>query len=256
VPTNEMSHKVPVHRQGRSAPGSGYLAKMRKENLHNLMRYLSLVIAMASLGASPATTQSVVSVTMKPANVQQRSFDPDSPPGGLPLDPAVEAACSAALFSCHCDVDLRITDETPGALGTQITAEVTAVRVTLCLDDTMWLPEQASAKLLAHEQGHAKISQTFFARAEHPVEDAAEKMIGETISAEAEDHQTAMKAAAQKVTDKIARIYKQETTTASSPVQQAYDQLTDHSRNNVPEDTAIPLAMKHAIDPGLTQAAK
>ncbi len=205
--------------------------------------------ALARGGAdpSPPSTQPAVTVLLLPATVHPKTFDPAHVPPGVPLDPDVELAASQATFSCSSDVDFVIRKKESTISGVTITAQVKAIRIKLALDVTLWLPTDVPTKLRSHEEGHATISQKFYEDSQKLAEEAGGQIVGLSIIGEGADQSAAIRDAAAKVNKRISQDYLQRTSGASAPIQEAYDQLTDHGGNNLPEETAIRLAMTQAV---------
>jgi hypothetical protein len=123
------------------------------------------------------------------------------------------------------------------------------VTVTLALDDTIFLPEPATPKLRAHEEGHRRINEMVYERdAEQAARDAAANVLARTWQGRGDTPEAAEKAATDAAIDALGRRYLARVADRAYAIGTAYDQLTDHGARLKPdEDEAIQRAFaKHA----------
>jgi len=152
-----------------------------------------------------------------------------------------EAAVTRSKFACGVQLDIEISqvgNEKP-------IAKIAGVDATLKLDVVEWLPTNATKKIKAHEDGHRKIAEAFYARAEQIARDLGEKYVGRAIDLpgiNAEENKPII----QRVANEFCQEYLAKLEQPSEAAQERYDQLTDHGRNNVAEATAVQRAIEEA----------
>src|ERR1044072_3058231 len=97
-------------------------------------------------------------VTKMPASATIKSFDPRHPPGEMPHLNPNEAAVTESNFACEVQIEV----ETASSDGVPDKATITGVTATIKLDITEWRPVRVTQKIRAHEDGHRRISETFY----------------------------------------------------------------------------------------------
>jgi hypothetical protein len=181
-----------------------------------------------------------VSVQRDPPVVKTRMFDPRKPPADMPPLKPGEAAVCESKFACQVQVEVEII-ETPGE---KPTCTVAGVKAQLRLDVVMWLPNNTTAKIRAHEDGHRQIAELFYARSEEVAKELAQNYQGKQLTITSSDS-----AHTQPVIKRVASEFCQEylgrIEVPSESAQLRYDKLTDHGRNTLSEKEAI----KRAVEP-------
>jgi hypothetical protein len=204
-----------------------------------LLLRTGLIILALLLIASPLRAE--VKVTLTPAVVKTRTFNPKTPPSDMPTLSADEAAVTQSKFACGVQLDVEISQ-----VGTEKPiARIAGVDVTLKLDITIWLPGNVGRKIRAHEDGHRKISEAFYAKAEQAAKELAEKYVGRAIDVAGVDAE-ANKPIIQRVANEFCQEYLGQIEVPSEKAQATYDKLTDHGRNNMSESTAVQRAIDEA----------
>jgi hypothetical protein len=179
-----------------------------------------------------------VKVTPALAVVKTRTFNPQKPPAEMPKLDANEAAVTQSKFACSVQLDVEISQ-----VGSEKPiAKIAGVEVTPKLDVTIWLPGNVNKKIRAHEEGHRKISEAFYARAEQIARNLAEKYVGRAIDLPGVDAEQ-NKPIIQRVANEFCQEYLGKIEVPSEKAQESYDKLTDHGRNTMPENIAIERAM-------------
>ena len=230
---------------------------------HRLICFLAMwpVAGGAGVSATAAPPQSAparvtrsggVTVEQKAAAVQRRRFDPFNPPPALPPMGDDADAVTQSRFGCAASVEYTIVSRT-GARGRRgvrrgctATARIDSIHVTLDLAVTVWVPNRAGPRLVAHEEGHRVISERVYdefaaaaARAE------AMKRIGQTVTASGDDCQAAADAAIRQANEEFCRAYLDATSGWATRVGNRYDVLTGHGKRDNPKaDDAIRLAFE------------
>ena len=199
----------------------------------------SLVVLL--IACTPLSLLAAVKVTVTPANVKTRPFDPKKPPKEMPALKGDEAAVTQSKFACGVQLDVEISqvgNEKP-------IAKIAGVEAKLKLDVTLWLPTNASKKIRAHEDGHRKISEVYYAKGEQMARELAEKYVGRAIDLPGVNGEE-NKPIIQRVANEFCEEYLGKIEVPSEKAQQTYDQLTDHGRNNMPENIAVERAISES----------
>jgi hypothetical protein len=206
--------------------------------------HIALIAWMLAAASPLALAQ--VRVEKKPPTVQTRYFDPKNKPADMPPLDGKEAAVTQSSFSISARMEAQVVDQEQlnGQWVTQ--SKVTGVTATLELDIVIWLPHGANAKLIAHEEGHRRISEMFYQDAEKHADTLARQWVGKTLRGQGPTRQEATQRAMRQVTEQLTDQYIKAIDGPSGRVQTIYDQLTDHGRNALDEDAAIHQAMKQA----------
>ena len=175
-----------------------------------------------------------IDVTAKPATISTRSFDPENPPREMPPLKSGEAAVCSSNFVCGVQVEVEISQ----VEGQKPQMKVTAVNADLSLDIVIWLPIEASEKIRRHEEGHRRISEHFYARAEATAKELAASYIGRELTISSIEP-TATQPVIQRIASEFCQEYLGTIEAPSEKAQERYDKLTDHGRNRVDENEAI-----------------
>lgn len=129
-----------------------------------------------------------------------------------------------------------------GATGAMVT--VTQVTVTLQLTLTMWVPVGATQHVIEHEEGHRQISEYFYLNADKLAARIASTYMGKQIRVTGTDTHAEISNLLQKLGAEITEEYGKELN--PDPTQLRYDDITDHSRNEVDAKDAVAQALKEA----------
>jgi hypothetical protein len=183
---------------------------------------------------APTAAAGAITVTRAPARVILRPFDPAHPPPEMPPLSQDEAAVTQSKFACGVKLDVEITQ----ASGEKPSARIAGVDATLRLDVILWLPRDASNKIRAHEEGHRKLSELYYASAEPVARALAQKYVGRTLDIPGiEPSQT--RAIIERAANEFCQEYLGQIEVPSQAAQEKYDKLTNHGRNRLDEGEAI-----------------
>lgn len=203
---------------------------------------LAGVLAIAS-SATPAAAD--VRVTKRPAEVERRTFDPFSPPDDLPPLKPGEAAVTTYRFDCDTSLSAAASKYPLAGGGCRTTLSVQGVRLVLRLRVTVWLPEGASDKLWAHEDGHREIAERMYLSAEAAAHRAADRADGRRVVGEGDDCEKAANERLNELAKQIGEQYRELVIAPTKRVQDVYDELTAHGANADPAEKA---AIKAAFE--------
>jgi len=174
------------------------------------------------------------------ATVSTRTFDPDNLPADMPPSIPGELAVTDSNFIS----DARVGGDAlqVGASGAMVT--ITQITVTLQLNITIWVPINASQHVIEHEEGHRQISEFFYQTADKLAAQIASSYMGKTIRVTGSDTHAEITKLLQKLGAEITDEYNKELN--PDPTQLRYDEITDHSRNEVDSKDAVAQALKEA----------
>src|SRR5688572_27578470 len=179
---------------------------------------------------SPARATGV-QINKKPAQVAQRAFDPKKPPSDMPPLGPNEAAVTHSAYGVGAQVQVVVLNEDKSPREVLSEMRIEAVKVDTTLAITLWLPKNASKALVAHEEGHRRISEMFYEEAESIAREVSQPYVGRTIRATARSAEAAREAAMTKAIGEINGAYMARTQIPSSRVNELFDKITDHGRN-------------------------
>jgi hypothetical protein len=121
-----------------------------------------------------------------------------------------------------------------------VTVLVKKVEVTLSLPVTVRTPANVTLKTLDHEQGHLQIYTDIYNKAGEAARRAAESIVDQKFSGEADTESGAITDAVNKAKIKVAELYFHEIVDQANIVSQSYDQLTEHG-------TSVQVAIQKAF---------
>ncbi|HVO56541.1 MAG TPA: hypothetical protein VMT51_02480 [Dongiaceae bacterium] len=179
-------------------------------------------------------------VLKEPVEFAQRIFDPTSPPAEMPPLGEGESAQCDSNFTSNASVGGQLFRI--GASDGAVT--VSQVKMTLGLKVTVWVPNDATQKVIEHEQGHRQISEHYYQTAEQIAAQVAREYAGRRVSVSGADLNAETQKVLQQLGEEITGEYSKRL--AVNVAQQRYDELTDHSRNDTPVADAVAQAIAYA----------
>jgi hypothetical protein len=181
---------------------------------------------------------SALVINKEPPAFAQRSFDPAAPPEDMPpLGEGEEAECDSNYVS-----NASLGGELKRLDSANAIVTVTSVKFTLQLKINIWVPLNASQHVIEHEQGHRQISEHYYQDADHVARKIAESYLGRTVSINGNDLDAEFAKTLRRLSANITADYNDKL--APGPTQQRYDDLTDHSRNDVSASDAVVQALR------------
>jgi hypothetical protein len=202
------------------------------------------IVLLAGLGLrhqsslAPVKQASMPVIEKQPATVATHTFDPAAPPADMPpLAAGEEAECDSDFVS-----DANVKAETRTVEGTNALVTVTGVRVTLQLKINIWIPEGATQHVIEHEEGHRQISEYYYRTADKIADEVAAPYLGKQVSISGAD----LNAEANKLLRQMGAEITAEYNRRLNPglAQNRYDDVTDHSRNEVSAREAVEQVLK------------
>jgi len=179
-------------------------------------------------------------IDKQPMAFATHTFDPAMPPPEMPPLGVGETAECESNFLSHAVVSgqSRRTDATHAMLT------ITQVKVTLQLEVNIWVPNDATQRVVDHEDGHRQIAEYYYQSADKVAERIAAGYIGRKIPVAGSDLDAELSKALQQAGSDITNEYSTELD--SEPTQLHYDAITDHSRNDVSAADGVDEALKDA----------
>jgi hypothetical protein len=172
-------------------------------------------------------------IEKQPVVFTQRTFDPQNPPQDMPpMSPGELAVCDSNFLSVA-----NVTGNSRQNDATDALVTVSQVKVTLKLNITIWVPNDATQHILEHEQGHREISEFFYQTADKIAEQIAAKYLGRQVQVSGADLNSAIDKALQQMGAEITQEYDKELN--PEPAQERYESITNHGGNDVDAKDAV-----------------
>ena len=206
-----------------------------------LLLLLVAVIVGSSLLYEHQTAVAARPVIEKQAPTQaDRTFDPEAPPADMPPFSPGELAVCDSDFQSSAGVagEFARTDATHGIVT------ITRVTVRLRLSTTIWTPVNADGRVIEHERGHRQISEHFYAGADELASQIAASYLGQHLSVSGANLEMEYTKALQDAGTEITKEFSEKLGVGAA--QERYDELTDHSRNDVAAADAIAEVLKNS----------
>ncbi len=204
-----------------------------------------VVLALLAIGLSPGFVLGSVKVVKEPAVIATRTFDPSKPPKDMPKLGEGEDALTDCNYRCELSCKFRTVESKKTDDGFAVAVKIYAVIITTHLNVTIWIPNNAPPKLVAHEQGHRDISERIYENAEKVAKSVASKIDERRAVGHGDSEQSAKQSAVTGLSRDTTRSYLDETLAKASRVNEIYDELTAHGTKQEP---AEPQAMKLAFE--------
>jgi len=181
----------------------------------------------------PAKQAPSLTIDKQPVTFAMHTFDPSAPPAEMPALAAWEQAECDSNFVSEANVKARteILDPTHGLVT------VTGLKVTLQLTINIWLPQGAAEHIIDHEQGHRQIAEHYYETADKVAEQIAAAYFGKQVSVSGADLNLEINKLLQQMGAEITAEYSRKLN--PDLAQNRYDDITDHSRNEVSATEAV-----------------
>ena len=180
-------------------------------------------------------------IEKQPVVFAQRFFDPATPPSEMPrLGEGEEAECDSNFLS-----DASVSGRMQKLDKSSAMVTISQVKVTLELKITIWVPNGATQHVVEHEEGHRQISEHYYRFADQVAAESGAPYIGRQIAISGTDLDAELERTLRGLSKAITEEYNSKLN--PGPVQQRYDELTDHSRNDRDSKEAAAQALKEAM---------
>lgn len=126
------------------------------------------------------------------------------------------------------------------------TVRVKNVKIELALPIDMWLPESASEKVIAHENGHIEICKHFYKNADLVAHKSASAICDREFSGRGEDESACVRSAIEAASSILSNDYQTKIVLPAHRASAIYDKLTMHGQNSMETARAIEQSIKEA----------
>ena len=214
---------------------------LRKYILLCVLLGIVLLVGLTSRHPSsllPAKQAPSLTINKQPVTFSMHTFDPSAPPADMPALAAWEQAECDSNFVSDANVKARteILDPAHGMVT------VTGLKVTLQLTINIWLPQGAAEHVIEHEQGHRQIAEHYYETADKVAEQIAAAYLGKQVSVSGADLNFEINKLLQQMGAEITSEYSKKL--SPDLAQNRYDDITDHSRNDVSAAEAVAQVLK------------
>ncbi len=134
----------------------------------------------------------------------------------------------------------------PCAQGFAATVLVKQISVEVKLPIDVWLPEGASDRVIAHEDGHINICKHFYKDAQIAASECANSQLGRSYEGKGKDENEATERAIETVSSELVACYHRKVIEPANRASASYDRLTNHGQNSTPIAEAISKAIQEA----------
>jgi hypothetical protein len=195
-----------------------------------------------------ALTSAQVGRAASPALVQVRVDAPAvayySFPAGRPPPEAKElSGMEAGLCYTQLSTEIRIGVEYPRFSIKKPVITVTSVEFVVGARITIWVEEGSPPKILEHENGHRAISEHYYQQAYPLARELGEKAVGRKLPLSGKPTDATIAAATEGLRNELLMEFEKQIDQRNRFAQAAFDKITDHSRNDVPNKEAVAKAI-------------
>jgi hypothetical protein len=199
-----------------------------------------------------AEREDAVVVEKAKPTVEYKRFDPANLPS--PPPPIEKGEAAVCVYQFGVATDVRCTYAVPAGAEkgpVKLDLKLTQVTVKLSLEVTIWLPNDAEPRIVAHEEGHRTIAEHYYATADRAARAIATRVAGTRVPAEGKDAAAAVHAAIERVNQRLCDECMDTVNKPCERAEAAFDRLTDHARKESPTAReAIELSIKEAGEKG------
>jgi len=212
------------------------------------------VALLLMLLGSPALAD--VQIVTEPAQTISRRFDPAHLPTEMPPLHEKGAALTRANFSCAVDLDYSVVEHRTESGRAAVSLKIAGVSMTLRLQTTLWLPNQAPEDLVRHEHGHEQIGARLLEQGKGIAEPIAKALEGRIVSGSGVTPDDAEQAATKSVVNAICSTYLNAMSERANRLNAEFDRLTDHGRLKLNVDEAVARAFANDAAPATREARR
>jgi hypothetical protein len=178
-------------------------------------------------------------INKRPVAIAHRTFELAAPPADMPpLSSGENAQCDSNFVS-----NASVRGETRQTDGTRATVTITRIKVTLGLNINIWVPTDATQRVIEHEDGHRQISEYYYQTADKLAERIAATYMGKRVEITGTDLAVESSKMLQQTAREITDEYNRELN--PGPTQLLYDAITEHGRNEAIVKDAVAHAIKN-----------
>jgi len=135
------------------------------------------------------------------------------------------------FFHCACEFFYDVEKHSVANGTHTVTLKVTGVNVNLSLPITVCLPAQPSKGLIDHENGHVRICEFIYDRAQNVARRLSEEVIGKELEGSGSTYDAACRQAIESASQSLAAHYRDETVKAAQRISDIFDELQYRNEN-------------------------
>lgn len=210
---------------------------------YDIRAWLTLLI---SLMLSSCSSPERIVIVKAPELVSKHVYDQGSRPASqIKLHPSVEANTH---WEFNFIPEIQVTQTRLERNGDEFIAgvRVERVKIELALPIDVWLPESASKKVTAHEEGHIALCKHFYKDAGLAARQSAINLCDKEFSGHGKSESECTKNAIAAASSILSKGYQERVVLPTHRASAIYDELTAHGQNSLPEAKAIELSIKAA----------
>lgn len=203
-------------------------------------RAFMIFMTLATLGIQGANANPNIDVQKEAATVEEKRFDPEHLPDPPPPVPYGLKAVTHYDFHCYATAHCDWVDEgTNSGANVKAKVKLSGLSVKLRLPLTIWLPIGHSEHLRDHELGHTRIDTHIYENADRAAEQVGQELLGQEFTGTGRDLDEARSNAITVAIDEFCKRYHEITKGMAEKLNDRYDHLTNHGRNDFPVERAI-----------------
>ncbi len=204
-----------------------------------------LALLLSFMLFSCSSSEEVV-IEKAPESVSKHVYDQGNrPKSQIKLHPSVEANTHWE-FNFVPEIQVRRTRLERNGEEFIALVKVEKVKIDLALPIDVWLPESASEKVIAHEEGHIALCKHFYKDAGFSARQAANALLGREFSGHGKSESECTKNAIEAASAVLSEAYQERIVLPAHRASATYDELTAHGQNSMSEAEAIELSKKAA----------
>lgn len=204
-----------------------------------MMRWVGFCLLAIFLATGQARADEHATVSQKPPTITTRLFDKSNPPAEMPPLTGSEAAQCQYDLACEASTGYSMRDN-----GVQTKVTITDVQVTIRLKIVIWLPNNYTPKLKAHEEGHSTISQIVYKPSAELAKTMAAKLVGMSFTIPSGGAKEAATQRANELAKEMCSQWLKQVGGDARKVNDAFDDITAHGTKAID----VPAAIDQAIE--------
>lgn len=198
-----------------------------------------LWLALAFPAMTDAASAASVQVRVNTPVVAYYTF----PPGRPPPEAKELSGMEAGLCYTELSTEIRIGVEYPRFSIKKPVMTVTSIQFVVGARITIWVEEGSKPEILDHENGHRTISEHYYQQAHPLARKVGEKAVGRKLPLNGKPTDASVAAATEGLRAELLKEFEMQIDQRNRFAQAAFDLITDHSRNNVPNNEAVARAI-------------
>lgn len=198
--------------------------------IYKQIRSSSSVVLALSLLASCSFDPVEVNQTPLKSKVSYlgKNFEGNGPELALEKD---QQAVTEWDFGCQNNFEFDVKEEYKKSNGDVfVSLCIKKAVISLVAPVTVWLPENATPEVVAHERGHEKICRMVYENSKKTARKAAESVIGKIFEGEGKNREQACSAALAQAQNYVCRIYHSEAAQDVDAISEIYDALDQNQK--------------------------